>query len=216
IQNFTKKGSLLQMIQKIGKFKEKQIQFYAAELLLAIQYLHEQNIIHNDIKPDNILISETGHIVLTDFGISYQINNQENKILQQNDQFIGTLQYTAPEVLQNYRHSKSSDYWSYGIIIFMMVTGYHPFADAENINEYTVKNITQGDPFQNCVANIPPRLNTLLQGLLEKDPNYRLGTQNINQIKNHCFFNEIDWNLLQIQKIKSPFIPKINDNTNDD
>eukprot|EP01052_Picozoa_sp_SAG31_P024861 SAG31_NODE_2143_length_6342_cov_5.402531_2_plen_759_part_00 len=101
---------------------EQSIRFYAAELLLALEYLHGLGIIYRDLKPENILLSTSGHIKLCDFGISYRLPKGGRSFT-----FCGTPEYIAPEVLQNKGAGKAVDLWSLGIVIYECLTGKTPF-----------------------------------------------------------------------------------------
>ncbi|MEQ2167097.1 hypothetical protein GOODEAATRI_000686 [Goodea atripinnis] len=101
-------------------FTEEDVKFYLAELALALDHLHDLGIIYRDLKPENILLDEAGHIKLTDFGLSKESIDHENKAYS----FCGTVEYMAPEVVNRRGHTHSADWWSYG---FEMLTGTLPF-----------------------------------------------------------------------------------------
>lgn len=108
---------------KFAKFNIKIIQFYAAEILLALDYLHKKNVIYRDLKPENILLDSDRHIKLIDFGLA--------KVLEESEEITysvcGTPEYLAPEVLSHSGYNRCCDWWSYGAVLYEMFTGMPPF-----------------------------------------------------------------------------------------
>jgi len=105
-------------ISKRGRFNENEAKFYIAELLLAIEYLHNANILYRDLKPENIFISCEGHIKLGDFGLS-----KENTTETEKSSLCGSPAYLAPEVINKLKITKATDLWGVGVILYEMVTG---------------------------------------------------------------------------------------------
>jgi serum/glucocorticoid-regulated kinase 2 len=134
---FVNGGELFFHLQNEGKFTEDRAKFYVAELLCALDCLHEFNIIYRDLKPENILLDYTGHIALCDFGLC----KLEMKEGQKTNTFCGTPEYLAPELLLNKGYTKVVDWWTLGILLFEMLTGLPPFYD-ENTNEMYKKILT--------------------------------------------------------------------------
>ena len=116
-------GELFFYLQKHGKFKEETARFYACCILLALEELHKYDIIYRDLKPENVLVGNNGYAKITDFGLSKEgiSNNYDAK------SFCGTPEYLPPEVLNRSGHGKSADWWSFGAIIYEMLTGLPPF-----------------------------------------------------------------------------------------
>jgi serum/glucocorticoid-regulated kinase 2 len=131
------------------------VKFYAAQLVLAIEYLHKNNIIYRDLKPENVLIDRDGYIKVTDFGLSKQ-NIIDNRSATT---FCGTPEYLAPEVIDNKGHGKAVDWWSLGAIIYEMLTGMPPFYSKER--EKLFKNIKTGN------IKFPTHLSKEARSLLE-------------------------------------------------
>jgi serine/threonine protein kinase len=101
------------------------VKIYAAELFLAIQYLHEQKILYRDLKPENILIEEDGHIKLTDFGLSKENIGQQDMT----NSFCGSPAYVTPEVLLRKGHGSSADLYGIGAIVYELMVGQPAFYD---------------------------------------------------------------------------------------
>ena len=120
-------GDLFHHMRRKGRFTEKEAKFYAAELILALDHLHELGFIYRDLKPENILLDSEGHIKLADFGLSKYTGNYG---LNQALSFCGTPQYLAPEVILKRGYNKLVDWWAVGVLINEMVVGSPPFNDA--------------------------------------------------------------------------------------
>lgn len=139
VMEFVQGGHLLAQLRKTGKFTEEKARFYAAEVLLAIDYLHSIGVIYRDLKPENVLIDEQGHVKLTDFGLSICGIDDSNCLAYT---FCGTACYLAPEIIKNQGYNKAVDYWSLGVLVFEMITGVSPFF-AENKEEVFKKIINR-------------------------------------------------------------------------
>ena len=120
--DFLNGGDLFHHIAISKKFKEKRVRFYAAEMVLALDFLHKNNIVYRDLKPQNIIIGYDGHVKLTDFGLSKKHFNQ-----QQENTICGTIKYIAPEAISGKQYNHMVDWWSLGIIIYRMLTGKLPY-----------------------------------------------------------------------------------------
>jgi len=132
-------GELYDHLRKEKNFTEERACFYGAEILLALECLHLNNIIYRDLKPENVLVDQEGHIKLTDFGLS-KIRKNEQEVAYT---FCGTPEYLAPEVIVGQGHSKYVDYWSLGLIIFEMISGINPFKIKNRTKMEKMKMITE-------------------------------------------------------------------------
>lgn len=126
-------GELFFHLDKEGCFSEPRARFYCAEVLVALNYLHSNEILYRDLKPENILLDEEGHIRLTDFGLSkIGITNGNLKTYT----FCGTPEYLAPEILANKGHTMAVDYWCLGAVLYFMLSGAPPFYSSNKKNTF--------------------------------------------------------------------------------
>lgn len=119
---FKEGGELYRHLRKFNVFSEDVARFYACQIILALVYLHENNIMYRDMKPENILLDKDGNCCLVDFGISKVINPKTST-----HSYVGTPDYVAPEILIQKGHNKSVDVWCFGILLYEMVYGHVPF-----------------------------------------------------------------------------------------
>ncbi|KAG1464331.1 hypothetical protein G6F46_006591 [Rhizopus delemar] len=190
VLDLAKNGELYSFIRRLAPFDLKTAQFYAAEILLAIEHVHKQGVIHRDIKPENILIDDNMHIKLTDFGSakilsSGEATEEENNIVGSRS-FVGTAEYVSPELLASEPVSKEADYWAFGCVIYQMLSGKSPFkATTDYLIFQKIKNLEYTIPNE-----FPPAAKDLIQHLLVSNPAERLS---IEAIKSHTFFEGVDW-----------------------
>jgi 3-phosphoinositide dependent protein kinase-1 len=136
-------GEMLAWIRKLGSFDVPCTQFYAAELLEAVAYMHSQGVVHRDLKPENILFDEKMHIKLTDFGTAKLFDPMGQPDDDRSGSFVGTAEYVSPELLTNKAATRSCDWWAFGCIVYQLLAGRPPFKAA---NEYlTFQKIIQLD-----------------------------------------------------------------------
>ncbi|CAG9321369.1 unnamed protein product [Blepharisma stoltei] len=200
IMDFINGGELFFHLRRSTSFTEERAKFYAAEILLALDYLHTQGIIYRDLKPENILLDAEGHVKLTDFGLSKQFFGAEN---QKAFSFCGTPEYLAPEILKGTGHDKAVDFWSLGALIYEMLAGAPPFYSRNR--EQMFRNMLS-KPVE-MKPHFSPAACDILKSLLQVDPRRRLS--NANEVKTHQFFEGIDWGKLWKKTIEAPFIPKV-------
>nr|XP_024212976.1 ribosomal protein S6 kinase alpha-1 isoform X2 [Pan troglodytes] len=203
ILDFLRGGDLFTRLSKEVMFTEEDVKFYLAELALGLDHLHSLGIIYRDLKPENILLDEEGHIKLTDFGLSKEAIDHEKKAYS----FCGTVEYMAPEVVNRQGHSHSADWWSYGVLMFEMLTGSLPFQGKDRKETMTL--------ILKAKLGMPQFLSTeaqsLLRALFKRNPANRLGSgpDGAEEIKRHVFYSTIDWNKLYRREIKPPFKPAV-------
>uniref|UniRef100_A0AAY4F192 non-specific serine/threonine protein kinase n=1 Tax=Denticeps clupeoides TaxID=299321 RepID=A0AAY4F192_9TELE len=201
ILDFLRGGDLFTRLSKEVMFTEEDVKFYLAELALALDHLHGLGIIYRDLKPENILLDEEGHIKLTDFGLSKEAIDHENKAYS----FCGTVEYMAPEVVNRRGHTHSADWWSYGVLMFEMLTGTLPFQGKDRKETMTmILKAKLGMP-----QFLSSEAQSLLRNLFKRNPSNRLGAgpDGVEEIKRHSFYATIDWNKLFRREIHPPFKP---------
>ncbi|XP_065114360.1 ribosomal protein S6 kinase alpha-3 isoform X5 [Paramisgurnus dabryanus] len=201
ILDFLRGGDLFTRLSKEVMFTEEDVKFYLAELALALDHLHGLGIIYRDLKPENILLDEEGHIKLTDFGLSKESIDHENKAYS----FCGTVEYMAPEVVNRRGHTYSADWWSYGVLMFEMLTGTLPFQGKDRKETMTmILKAKLGMP-----QFLSSEAQSLLRSLFKRNPSNRLGAgpDGVEEIKRHPFYANIDWNKLFRRELHPPFKP---------
>ncbi|KYR01199.1 cAMP-dependent protein kinase [Tieghemostelium lacteum] len=193
-------GEVFTHLRKTCKFSNSVAKFYAAEIILALEFLHKQNIVYRDLKPENLLIDTDGHIKITDFGFAKRVEDRTFTL-------CGTPEYLAPEVIQSKGHGKAVDWWALGILIFEMLAGYPPFYDDDTFviyNKILAGRITFPIGFDLDAKD-------LIKRLLTADRTRRLGAlrDGAQDVKNHRWFVDINWDDLYQRKYKGPFVPNI-------
>jgi len=214
VLDYVNGGELFFHLQKERHFSEQRAKFYAAEIASAIAYLHSQNIIYRDLKPENLLLDSDGHIKLTDFGLCKEnIGDASGKRTEADapmksttSTFCGTPEYLAPEVLRKQPYTKAVDWWCLGAVLYEMLFGLPPFYSRDTAKMYDAI-LHEPLRIRNSVSR-PAQF--LLDGLLQKNPSNRLGTANdFGDLVNHEFFASISWPDLEAKRIKPPYNPNV-------
>ncbi|KAJ1834430.1 cAMP-dependent protein kinase catalytic subunit [Coemansia sp. RSA 2711] len=191
-------GELFSHLRRAGRFPDDVARFYAAEIVLALDYLHSMKIIWRDTKPENILLDAAGHVKLTDFGFAKRVEERTWTL-------CGTPEYLAPEIIQSKGHGKAVDWWALGILIFEMLAGYPPFYDDNPFGIY--EKILEGKlVFPGFFA---PAAKDLIQRLLTAEVGKRLGNLQGEgrDVKEHPWFAMIDWDVLVRRCVPAPIVP---------
>lgn len=200
VMDFIEGGELFTLLRKSKRFPSPVAKFYAAEICLALEYLHDLEIIYRDLKPENILLDRNGHIKITDFGFAKYVPDVTYTL-------CGTPDYIAPEVVSTKPYNKSVDWWSFGIIIYEMLAGYTPFYDSNTIRTY--------EKILNAPLRFPeyfdPLVQDLLRGLINRNLSQRLGNLQggTGDVKNHPWFEEVVWEKILARCIETPYEPPI-------
>jgi len=180
-------------------FSEDRARFYIAEITLAMTYLHERHIIYRDLKLENLLLDKEGHIKITDFGLC----KEEISFGATTTTFCGTPEYLAPEVLEGNGYGKAVDWWSFGTLMFEMLTGLPPFYSQDVQQMYS--KIMKAKLI--IPESISPEAKDLLVKLLERNPDKRLTDP--SSIKAHPWFSPIDWDKLLLKEMTPPYMPPV-------
>lgn len=233
VMTYAKNGDLLPHLNKVGSFDLGCSQFYAAELVLALENMHQRGIVHRDLKPENILFDEKMHTMIADFGSSKILpissanpaatsstdeshsssgdDAQSNR--KRKNSFVGTAQYVSPEILNGQLTTVSADLWALGCIIYQMISGLPPFragTDYLIFQKILKLELTFPDGFD-------PTAEDLVAKLLQIDPLDRLGATDehgcYTSIRQHPFFDGIDWTTLRSQTPPpiQPYLPGVDD-----
>ncbi|OMJ69442.1 hypothetical protein SteCoe_32837 [Stentor coeruleus] len=202
ILNYCPGGDLGSHLSIEKRFTEYRARIYLCEIILAIEELHKHNIIFRDLKPDNVVLDEDGHALLTDFGLSKEKvhDNYEAK------SFCGSLAYLAPEVIRRQGHGKAVDWYLLGVLFYEMVAGKPPYFSMDK-NEL-INNIQRGK--LKMPSYLSSEARELIIDLLQRDPAKRLGAiRDADEVKEHRFFKGIDWNSVYRKELCPPKIQKI-------
>eukprot|EP00388_Colpodella_angusta_P027190 GDKK01008568.1.p1 GENE.GDKK01008568.1~~GDKK01008568.1.p1 ORF type:complete len:399 (-),score=93.95 GDKK01008568.1:89-1285(-) len=182
-------GNLQQLIARCRRLKESVARLYCAEVLLALEFLHHRKVVYRDLKPENIVLDAQGHVKLTDFGLSKE---GQQLGVHKSTSFCGSVAYLAPEMLLRKGHDAAVDIYGLGVLLYEMLVGLPPYYAPDKNLIY--KNI------QSAQLKIPSHVSknaaSLIMGLLDRNPETRLGVADPSQIKNHPFFAGLDFDFL--------------------
>ncbi|XP_017966167.1 cAMP-dependent protein kinase catalytic subunit 3, partial [Drosophila navojoa] len=189
-------GELFTYLRRAGKFSSQTSNFFAAEIVSALEYLHSLQIIYRDLKPENLLINRDGHIKITDFGFAKKLRDRTWTL-------CGTPEYIAPEIIQSKGHNKAVDWWALGVLIYEMLVGYPPFYDEQPFGIY--EKILSGKI--EWERHMDPIAKDLIKKLLVNDRTKRLGNMKngADDVKRHRWFKNINWNDVYNKKLKVSF-----------
>ena len=207
ITEFMQGGEMFFHLHKEKKFSNEKTRFYIIELVLAIDFLHKNNMLYRDLKPENIMLDSNGHIKLTDFGLSKMVTKSKEKAFT----ICGTPQYLAPEILSDDGYDNSVDWWSLGCVMYEMLVGKAPFKIPKG-------SYLTADLYKKKITipeNVTPEAKDLISQLLVPNPKNRLGygKDGAEKIKAHSYFEGIDWNDAWERKLEPPLIPQLKNET---
>ena len=176
--------------------------FYGANVILAVEALHELGVVFRDLKPENLMFDEHGYLKLVDFGFAKKLSGKTFTL-------CGTPEYLAPETILGRGYTKSVDWWSFGVLMYDMIVGASPFAgESGDLDEVSIcRNIIEQK------LRFPPKTekNTkdLIRKLLVKSPAKRLGhgRNGASDIRSHAVFNDVDWEAILEEKANTPWVP---------
>ena len=207
-------GDLKFHTNRDGTFAEPRIRFIAAQMLLGLEHIHANDIVFRDLKLENVLVDDRGHVKLSDLGLAVSVEYGPVK------GYAGTPGYTAPEVVLSHEYERGVDFFSLGVVIYRALSGKKPFAKRRSSKQQRLRDVKgqSAELDQNVVAMMPrfvPRrcfngvTRSLLRGLLMKNVEWRLGsdygqTHGVDEVKAHPWFDCIDWALLEAGRVESP------------
>ncbi|XP_017482092.1 PREDICTED: protein kinase DC2 isoform X2 [Rhagoletis zephyria] len=193
-------GELFTYLRNAGRFNSQTSNFYAAEIVSALEYLHSLQIVYRDLKPENLLINRDGHLKITDFGFAKKLRDRTWTL-------CGTPEYLAPEIIQSKGHNKAVDWWALGVLIYEMLVGYPPFYDENPFGIY--EKILSGKI--EWPRHMDPIAKDLVKKLLTNDRTKRLGNMKngADDVKRHRWFKHLNWNDVYNKKLKAPIVPDV-------
>jgi protein kinase N len=196
-------GGDLMMHIHADVFTEPRAVFYAACVVLGLQYLHESKIIYRDLKLDNLLLDTEGYVKIADFGLCKEGMGYGDRT----GTFCGTPEFLAPEVLTETSYTRAVDWWGLGVLIFEMLVGESPFPgdDEEEVFDSIVNDEVRYPRFLSLESI------AIMRRLLRKNPDRRLGSseRDAEDVKKQAFFRTIQWDELLLRRVKPPFVPTV-------
>uniref|UniRef100_A0A672KAM1 protein kinase C n=1 Tax=Sinocyclocheilus grahami TaxID=75366 RepID=A0A672KAM1_SINGR len=196
-------GGDLMMHIHADVFSEPRATFYAACVVLGLQFFHEHKIVYRDLKLDNLLLDTEGFVKIADFGLCKEGMGYRDRT----STFCGTPEFLAPEVLTETSYTRAVDWWGLGVLIFEMLVGESPFPgdDEEEVFDSIVNDEVRYPRFLSTEAI------SIMRRLLRRNPERRLGAgeRDAEDVKKHLFFRNIDWDGFLAKKVKPPFVPTI-------
>jgi len=207
VMEYVNGGELFYHLSKVRVFSEDRTRFYGAEIISALNYLHEHNIVYRDLKLENLLLDKDGHIKIADFGLC----KEEMFFGASTKTFCGTPEYLAPEVLEDNDYGRAVDWWGTGVVMYEMMCGRLPFynRDPEVLFQLILMEEIR------FPRTLSENAKSLLGGLLIKDPKRRLGggEEDAREIMIHPYFAHINWQELLEKKMQPPFKPQVTSET---
>ncbi|XP_012525753.1 uncharacterized protein LOC105830762 isoform X2 [Monomorium pharaonis] len=198
VMEYLNGGDLMFHIQKSGRFPETRARFYAAEIWSGMNFLHKKGIVYRDLKLDNVLLDFEGHIRIADFGMcKLQIFLDRTA-----DTFCGTPDYMAPEIIKGLKYNQAVDWWSFGVLMYEMLTGQSPFSGCDEDELFW--SICNERPF--IPRYLSQEATDILVCLLEKDAGKRIPA---HEIAVHAFFQHLPWDRLERRQLEPPFKPAL-------
>ncbi|RKP09853.1 kinase-like domain-containing protein, partial [Thamnocephalis sphaerospora] len=192
-------GELFFHLQRERRFPEARVRFYACEILSALEYLHSLGFVYRDLKPENLLLDSEGHIRLVDFGLTKNTGDGTTST------FCGTPEYLAPEVLRQQRYGKEVDWYCFGSVLYEMLVGLPPFYSPDDRDMFD-RILHERVRFPSFVGKAA---RALITGLLERNPNLRLGSRGAEEVKRQPYFKNIDWGKVYRKEYPTPFNPDV-------
>ena len=193
-------GELLTHLRRAGRFSNDTARTYAAQVVLALQYLHSIDITYRDLKPENLLIDDKGYIKMTDFGFAKEITDRAWTL-------CGTPDYLAPEVIQSKGHGKARDWWALGVLIYEMLAGYPPFHDENTFGIYQKILLGRID----YPRHFDVQAKDVIRRLLQPDRSKRLGNLKggADDVRKQKWFKGMDFDALYKRQGAPPIVPEI-------
>mmetsp|Transcript_54655 Transcript_54655/g.127234 ORF Transcript_54655/g.127234 Transcript_54655/m.127234 type:complete len:301 (-) Transcript_54655:48-950(-) len=196
VLQFCPQGNLQQLLARERHLQEPLARLYTAEILLALRHLHERKTVFRDLKPDNIVMDENGHAMLTDFGLSKEAVGG----IRGARSFVGSVAFLAPEILLKRGHGHTVDIYNLGVLLFDMLTGVPPFYHPDR--ETLFANIKHMPLLVPGHVSTPAR--AFIHATMEREPSRRLGAASTADVQRHSFFSGLDFAALLRREVPVP------------
>ncbi|XP_066143796.1 cAMP-dependent protein kinase catalytic subunit alpha-like isoform X2 [Euwallacea fornicatus] len=197
---FINGGEMFTHLRRNHKFDENLSKFYAAQVLLALEFLHYCDVIYRDLKPENILVDMKGYLKIADMGFCKIVKGRTWTL-------CGTPEYIAPEIILSKGYGKAVDWWSYGVLLFEMSAGHPPFTSGNPMKVYEKIISCKYKPPTSFTLELTDLIRNLLQiDLSRRFGNLRNGTADI---KGHRWFHHTNFEGIYNRQVEPPFMPKI-------
>ncbi|KAM8972455.1 serine/threonine-protein kinase N1-like [Pelodytes ibericus] len=184
-------------------FSQQRAMFYAACVLLGLQFLHSKDIVYRDLKLDNLLLDSDGYVKLADYGLCKEGMGPADRT----STFCGTPEFLAPEVLTDASYTRAVDWWGFGVLIYEMMVGESPFPgdEEEEVFDSIVNDEVRYPRFLSAEAI------AVMRRLLRRNPERRLGSgeRDAEDVKKQPFFKELDFEALLARRLPPPFTPSV-------
>jgi serine/threonine protein kinase len=201
VLQYCPRGNLQQLILREEELQESISQLYTAEILLALIHLHDRKTLFRDLKPENVVLDEKNHAMLTDFGLSKEgvAGSRGTK------SFCGSVAFLAPEILLRRGHGHTVDIYNLGVLLYNMLTGLPPFYDRDQ------QTIFSNIKYKRLEVPewVPRAASALIYATMEREPSRRLGAEHTTDVKNHIFFAEIDFDAVMRREVPVPALTSL-------
>ncbi|ETN85897.1 kinase domain protein [Necator americanus] len=197
-------GDLHYHLSQHGVFTEQEMLFYASEVILGLEHMHNRYVVYRDLKPANILLDENGHVRVSDLGLACDFSKKKPHAS------VGTHGYMAPEVLaKGVAYDSSADWFSLGCMLYKLLKGHSPFRQHKSKDKNEIDKMTLTQDIELPNEGLSPECRDLLEGLLKRDVPDRLGCRGRgpSEVKEHAFFRDVDWQTVYLRRMTPPLIP---------
>nr|VZI04359.1 unnamed protein product [Spirometra erinaceieuropaei] len=196
-------GDLHYHLTQHNVFSESEVRFYASEVILGLEHMHNRFIVYRDLKPANILLDEHGHVRISDLGLACDFSRKRPHAS------VGTHGYMAPEVLQRGRsYDSSADWFSFGCMLYKLLRGHSPFRHHKVRDKHEIDRMTMTMDIE-LPDDLSPEMYSLLSSLLARDVDRRMGCMGRGslEVREHPFFRGIDWQMVYLRRYPPPLVP---------
>jgi cGMP-dependent protein kinase len=198
LTEFLSGGDLFNAIREIGTLEKQHAHFYSACITLALEHLHEKNIMYRDLKPENVMLDSHGNAKLIDFGCCKQAREAST--------LVGTNEYMAPEAILRRTYTNVVDWWALGVMLHEFVVGPLPFGSDGQSRQEIFHEILHA-PLQYLDFVSDESATSAIASLLEREPRQRLGNCGAAEVKQHAYFAGFDWEAFEQGMVKPPWLP---------